>query len=208
MLVTLSKRLFCAHRLLITVLRKIEWNITGPHWGEKLLFCICCQLSVNYLNVGWRLEVGQAGGRKGGGVSVLPGHMEGSWCLEWAVGAGRSQEGPDRLSWWGPGKLRAETSVPCKAQNPRERFCGWLHGAGDVWVKSGGGQGMMMLCVEGLAGRRPGTMRAPLPVWEVASDGDQLGLQGSRCGWWEWMVGMEKWTWSAWRRLVGGGDIR
>lgn len=48
-----------------------------------------------------------------------------------------------------------------------------------------GGQGMMMLCVEGLAGKKPGAMRAPLPLWEVASDGDQLGLQGSRCGWWE-----------------------
>ena len=48
-----------------------------------------------------------------------------------------------------------------------------------------GGQGMMMLCVEGLVGKKPGAMRAPLPLWEVASDGDQLGLQGSRCGWWE-----------------------
>lgn len=48
-----------------------------------------------------------------------------------------------------------------------------------------GGQGMMMLCVEGQAGKRPETMRAPLPKWDVAGDGDWLGLQGSRGGWWE-----------------------
>ena len=64
-----------------------------------------------------------------------------------------------------------------------------------------GGQGMMMLCVEAPAGKRTRSMRAPLPVWDVAGDGDSLGLQGSRRGWWELMEGMEKWTPSTWRRL-------
>lgn len=52
MLVTLSKCFLCVHGFLIASLRKIEFHFTSPCWGEKLLFCICYQLPVNYLNVG------------------------------------------------------------------------------------------------------------------------------------------------------------